>query len=134
MTLHAGAFCVEIIANMKTLFALVLILSCSACTEQPINARGVYRFDTPERTMILDLRASGEYVLQIDGVGRNTDEIRGRWDAARGSGSHIAFYGLVWHGTEPEAGQGIWAARVARNADICLDAEGVSCFAKDDGV
>jgi hypothetical protein len=132
MALRAGACCVKILVNMKTSFAIVALLALSACSGQQVDARGVYRLSTAEKSMVLDVRASGEYVLQIDGPGRNTDEIRGRWDDEQGAGPHVSFHGLAWRGSEPEAGQGTWAATLGRNADICLDAEGQNCFSKDD--
>ncbi|MFC4932468.1 hypothetical protein [Massilia sp. GCM10023247] len=117
---------------MKTLLA-VLLLTLAACTRQPADATGVYRLSTPEKSMVLQVRTSGVYVLQIDGPDRNPDEIRGRWEEGRGAGPGLAFHGVVWHGTEPASGQGVWAATFRRNAELCLDAEGLACFSKEDG-
>ena len=133
MALRADACFLEP-ATMRTLLAVVSILALAGCAKQPIQAAGVYRLSMAEKTMVLEVRTGGEYVLQVDGVGRNTDEIRGRWEDERGAkpGPDLSFHGIVWRGTEPEAGQAIWAASFGRNADICLDAEGLSCFSKDD--
>lgn len=117
---------------MKILPAAISILALAACTEKPIAAPGLYRLGMAEKSMLLDVRVGGDYVLQVDGPGRNTDEIRGRWEDERGAGPRISFHGIVWRGSEPEAGAGIWAATLDRNAGICLDAEGLACFSKDD--
>lgn len=115
---------------MRTLLAAVSLLALAACTREPVKAPGVYRLSTPEKSMVLQLRTSGEYVLQVDGPDRNPDEIRGRWE--EGPGPSLSFHGIVWQGTEPETGDGIWTATLDSNADICLDAERLSCFYKDD--
>ena len=44
----------------------------------------------------------------------------------------ITFHGLVWRGTVPEAGHGLWPAAFESNGGICLDGEGAVCFSKDD--
>lgn len=119
------------VAIMKTLSALLSLLVVAACSRQPIEPTGVYRLGTADKTFVLDVRASGEYVLQIDGPDRMTDEIRGRWEDEHGNGPHVSFHGLGWHGTEPEAGSGAWTTTVRSNAELCLDAEGQSCFTKD---
>jgi hypothetical protein len=121
-----------IIVIVKTILALAAFLVLAGCAKQPIHASGVYRLITEEKSMVLEVRSNGDYVLQINGPERNPDQIRGRWEEARGTGPDVSFHGIVWHGTEPEAGQGIWAARVDGNADICLDAEGLTCFSKDE--
>ena len=117
---------------MKTLVAAVSLVLLAACTREPIKAPGVYRFSTPEKSMVLQVRTSGEYVLQVNGRDRNPDEIRGRWEEETGPSPALSFHGIVWHGTEPESGNGIWAATLDGNGDLCLDAEGLSCFYRDD--
>ncbi|WP_379781468.1 hypothetical protein [Massilia niabensis] len=117
---------------MKTLCAAVSLIVLAACTRQPINAAGIYRLSTAEKSMVLEVRTGGEYVLQINGAERNPDQLRGRWEDGREPGVDVAFHGLQWRGTEPEAGQGIWAATFESNGGICLNAEGLSCFIKDD--
>ena len=108
-------------------------VALSACTRQPVKPTGVYRLATATQSMVLNVRPSGDYVLQVDGPGRNTDEIRGRWEEERGTDTDmdITFHGIVWHGNEPEAGRGLWPVAFERNGGICLDGEGVTCFAKD---
>lgn len=118
---------------MKTLFAAVPFVVLAACTREPIDATGVYRLATADKSMTLEVRQGGEYVLQINGTERNPDQIRGRWEEQQGPGPNMSLHGLIWHGTEPEASQGMWAATVESNGDICLDAEGLSCFTKVDG-
>ena len=112
---------------MRTLLAALAILALAACTKQPIQAAGVYRLSTAEKTMVLEVRTGGEYVLQVNGPGRNPDQIRGRWEDERGAqpGPDLSFHGIVWRGTEPEAAHGIWAASFESNADLCLDGEGL---------
>jgi hypothetical protein len=107
------------------------ILILAACSRPPIEPIGMYRLGTADKTLVLDVRASGEYVLQIDGPDSMTDEIRGRWEDERGNGPHVSFHGLAWRGTEPEAGSSVWTTTVRSNAELCLDAEGQSCFTKD---
>ena len=108
------------------------VLALAGCAQHPAEATGVYRFNSPEKTMVLDLRANGEYVLQVDVPGRNTDEIRGRWEDERGAGPHVSLQGLRWRGTEPEAGSGTWTTTFGRNAELCVDAGGEACFSRDD--
>lgn len=117
---------------MRTFPVLLAFLALSACTTHPVEATGVYRLTTAEKSMVLDLRPNGEYVLQVDSPGRNTDEIRGRWEDERGAGPHVSLQGLRWRGTEPEAGPGIWTTTFRRNAEICLDGDGEACFSRDD--
>lgn len=117
---------------MKSLYAAVCLLVLAACTREPVNVVGVYRLSTAEKSMVLEVRTGGEYVLQINGAERNPDQIRGRWEDATGPGPNMSLHGIVWRGTEPEAGHGIWAATVKSNGEICLDGEGLSCFSKDD--
>ena len=117
---------------MKTFLAVAAFLVLASCAKQPIHASGVYRLITEEKSMVLEVRPNGDYVLQINGPERNPDQIRGRWEEGQESGPDVAFHGIVWHGTEPEAGQGIWAATVDGNANICLDTEGWTCFSKDE--
>jgi hypothetical protein len=116
---------------MKTLFILTSLLVLTACARGPVEPTGIYRLGTADKTMELDVRASGDYVLQIDGPDSMTDEIRGRWEEERGGEIDITFHGLVWRGTVPEAGQGLWLAAFERNGGICLDGEGTVCFSKD---
>lgn len=117
---------------MKTLPTFVSFLFLAACTRQPLEPVGIYKLGTAERMMVLEVRASGDYVLQIDGADSMTDEIRGRWEDQRGQGPHVSFHGLAWRGTVPEAGAGIWTTALQGNADLCIDAGGTACFVKDD--
>ena len=117
---------------MKTLCAAVSLIALAACTREPINAAGIYRLSTGDKSMVLEVRTGGEYVLQINGTERNPDQIRGRWEDERGPGPNLSLHGIIWQGTEPTAGHGVWAATVQSNGDICLDGEGLSCFTRDD--
>ena len=117
---------------MRTLLIAISLLAMAACTKQPVEATGVYRLSTAEKTMVLDLRPNGDYVLQVDSPGRNTDEIRGRWEDEHGAGPHVSLQGMRWRGTEPEAGPGTWTTTFRRDAEICLDADSEACFSRDD--
>ena len=119
---------------MKTLFLVVSLVVLAGCTKQPVSPAGVYRLSTEEKSMVLELRPAGDYVLQINGAERNPDQIRGRWDEEQGPGPDISLHGIVWRGTEPEAGPGIWAVSVDNETGICIDDEGLACFSKDDPV
>ena len=117
---------------MKTLCAIVSITLLVACARQAVQPTGIYRLATPERTMVLDVRASGDYVLQIDGPDSMTDEIRGRWNDEHDQDIDVTFHGVVWRGNEPEAGNGLWPVAFERDGSICIDGEGAACFAKDE--
>jgi hypothetical protein len=117
---------------MRILFAILSSLALSACSNPPASPTGLYRLSVEEKSMTLELRTGGDYVLQIDAPGRNTDEIRGRWEERGSGGPYLLLHGLVWRGTEPEAGQGVWSTSLGRHADICLEAEVPTCFLKDD--
>lgn len=117
---------------MKTLCTTVSLLLLAACTKQPIHAPGVYRLSTAEKTMVLEVRTGGDYVLQINGADRNPDQIRGRWESEQEPVPVVSFHGIVWQGTEPESGQGTWAATLEDRDSICLDAESLNCFIRDD--
>jgi hypothetical protein len=117
---------------MERLPLALAILALAGCTHHPVEATGVYRLTTAEKSMVLDLRPNGDYVLQVDGPGRNTDEIRGRWEDERGAGPHVSLQGLRWRGSEPEPGPGIWTTTFRRNAEICLDVDSEACFSRDD--
>ena len=117
---------------MKTLSALASMVLLAGCTRQPVQPTGIYRLGMAEKAMVLDVRASGDYVLQIDRPGSMTDEIRGRWQDERETQTDVTFEGIVWHGNEPEAGRGFWAVRFDSDGGICLDGEGLLCFTKDD--
>jgi hypothetical protein len=117
---------------MKMLCAIVSIVLLAACARQTVQPTGLYRLATPERAMVLDVRASGDYVLQVDGPDSMTDEIRGRWNDERGQDIDVTFHGVVWHGSEPEAGNGLWMVSFERDGGICIDGEGATCFAKDE--
>lgn len=117
---------------MRILFAAVSSLALSACSNPSASPAGMYRLSLDEKSMTLDLRNSGDYVLQVDSPGHNTDEIRGRWEERGGGGPYLLLHGLLWRGTEPEAGQGVWSTSIGRHADICLDVEQPACFLKDD--
>jgi len=117
---------------MRRFPLLLAVLALAACTTHPVEVTGVYRLSTAEKSMVLDLRPNGDYVLQVDGPGRNTDEIRGRWEDERGAGPHVSLQGMHWRGTEPEAGPGTWTTTIRRNVELCLDAEGETCFSRDD--
>ena len=116
---------------MKTLLCIFPVLAIAACTRQPVEATGVYRLNTEEQTLTLDVRTGGDYVLQIDGPSRNTDEIRGRWEKEQGKDIDATFQGIVWHGQQPESAPGRWAVAFESDGGICLDGEGLACFAKD---
>ena len=131
MTLHAGAFCLMNVAIMRTLPFIVSLLVLAACTRQPVQPVGVYRLGTAEKTIVLDVRASGDYVLQIDGPDSMTDEIRGRWEDERNREMDVTFHGILWHGNEPEAGNGLWMVKFEGDGGVCLDGEGLLCFTKD---
>lgn len=118
---------------MKTLFAAVPFIVLAACARESVDPTGVYRLTTAERAMTLEVRPSGDYVLQINGTERNPDQLRGRWEKGSGSGPDIALHGIAWHGSEPEGGNAVWTVTFQGNADICLDAEGQTCFTKVDG-
>jgi len=107
------------------------MLVLAACTRQAPEPVGVYRLATAEKTLVLDVRRSGDYVLQIDGPDSMTDEIRGRWEDERGTSMDVSFHGLIWHGSEPEAGNSIWPVSFESDGGICLDGEGQVCFVKD---
>jgi hypothetical protein len=117
---------------MKILCAVLALVLLVACTRQPVKPTGIYRLGTAEKTMVLQVRASGDYVLQIDGPDSMTDEIRGRWEDERDTQIDVKFEGLVWQGHEPEPGHGFWPVRFERDGGICLDGEGLLCFTKDD--
>lgn len=116
---------------MKFLPFLVLLI-CTGCAKPPLHAPGVYRLSMQDTSLLLVVRTRGDYVLHIDAPGRNTDEIRGRWNEAAATGRALSFQGLRWNGNEPGIGAGVWTASVEDNADICLDVEHLSCFVKDD--
>ena len=117
---------------MRTFRIAIAFVVLAACTQQPASPTGVYRLATATHSIVLDVRSSGDYVLQVDGPGRNTDEIRGRWEEEQGADRDITFHDIVWHGSEPEAGAGFWPVAFERNGGICLDGEGLTCFAKDE--
>jgi hypothetical protein len=117
---------------MKTLITVLMLVFLAACSRQPVQPTGIYRLGTTEKMLVLDVRASGDYVLQIDGPDRMTDEIRGRWQDQRTTHIDARFEGIVWHGSEPERGHGSWPVRFEGDGGICLDAEGLLCFTKDD--
>ena len=131
MTLHAGAFCVQIVANMRTLSAIVSLLVLAACSRQPVQPVGVYRLGTIEKTLVLDVRASGDYVLQIDGPDSMTDEIRGRWEDERNTDIDVTFHGVAWHGDQPEAARALWPVRFDGDGGFCIDTDEKFCFTKD---
>jgi hypothetical protein len=116
---------------MKTLGAVVPFLVLAACAGKPVEPTGIYRLNTAEKTLVLDVRRSGDYVLQIDGPDSMTDEIRGRWTDEKGAAFDLTFQGIVWHGSEPEAGRGLWPVSFDRDGGICLDGESEVCFVKD---
>lgn len=117
---------------MKALLALGLATVLAGCVQPPVSPTGVYVLSTADSSIVLDVRAGGDYVLQTSGPGRNTDEIRGSWREETGPGLSVSFSGIVWHGTEPEAGEGIWSAIIDSDAQICLDGEGIHCFFRND--
>jgi hypothetical protein len=116
---------------MRTLSAIVSLLVLAACGRPPVQPVGVYRLGTAEKTIVLDVRASGDYVLQIDGPDSMTDEIRGRWEDEPNGEMDVSFHGLLWHGNEPEAGKGLWMVKFEVDGGVCLDGEGLLCFTKD---
>ena len=117
---------------MKALLALGLVAGLAGCAQPPTNPAGVYILSTADLSIVLDVRAGGDYVLQTSGPGRNTDEIRGSWREAGGPALTVSFSGIVWRGTEPEAGEGIWSATIDSDSQICLDGEGRNCFFRND--
>ncbi|WP_156648947.1 hypothetical protein [Massilia sp. Leaf139] len=116
---------------MKTLRAFVPLVLLAACAAPPADPIGRYRLDTADKTLVLDVRASGDYVLQIDGPDSMTDEIRGRWTDEKGTSKDAGFQGIVWHGSAPEGGKGWWLVSFESDGGICLDGEGLVCFVKD---
>jgi len=117
---------------MKALLALALAATLAGCAQPPVTPTGVYVLSTADMSIVLDVRPGGDYVLQTSGPGRNTDEIRGSWREETGPALSVSFSGIVWHGTEPEAGNGIWAATIDSDSQICLDGEGLNCFFRND--
>jgi len=117
---------------MKALLVLGLAAGLIGCTQAPTSPAGVYILSTADMSIVLDVRPGGDYVLQTSGPGRNTDEIRGSWREEGGPALSVSFSGVVWRGTEPEAGEGIWSATIDRDAQICLDGEGINCFFRND--
>jgi len=109
-----------------------LIAVLAGCAQPPTNPAGVYVLSTPDASIVLDVRPGGDYVLQTSGPGRNTDEIRGSWREETGPALSVSFSGIVWKGTEPEAGNGIWAATIDSDSQICLDGDGQNCFFRND--
>ena len=118
--------------NMKALLALGLAAGLIGCAQAPSTPAGVYILSTADMSIVLDVRAGGDYVLQTSGPGRNTDEIRGSWREASGPALSVSFSGIVWRGIEPEAGEGTWSATIDSDAQICLDGEGLHCFFRND--
>ena len=114
------------------LLALGLSATLAGCAQPPTTPTGVYVLSTAELSVVLDVRAGGDYVLQTSGPGRNTDEIRGSWRQETGPALSVSFSGIVWRGTEPEAGDGTWAAIIDSDAQICLDRDGLNCFFRND--
>ena len=108
-----------------------MLLALAACSRQPAEPTGIYRLGVAENSMVLDVRASGDYVLQVDSPGRNTDEIRGRWERESKGGIDVTFQGIVWRGNEPEPAPGFWPVQFENDGGICLDGEGLLCFTKD---
>jgi hypothetical protein len=120
-----------IVVNMRTLSAIVSLLVLAACSRQPVQPVGVYRLGTAEKTIVLDVRASGDYVLQIDGPDSMTDEIRGRWEDERKTEIDVTFHGIAWHGDQPEAGRALWPVQFASDGGFCIDVDKLLCFIKD---
>lgn len=116
---------------MRTSCLLLPLLVLAACSRQPAEPVGIYRLGTAEKTMVLEVRASGYYVLQIDGPDSMTDEIRGRWDDKRHDAVDATFHGLAWRGDQPEPAPALWPVTFGSDGGICLDSEGLLCFTKD---
>jgi hypothetical protein len=116
---------------MKTLLVLAPLFVLASCSRQPVEPTGIYRLSTQEKMVVLEVRASGDYILQIDRSGSMTDEIRGRWQDERGAEVDVTFHGIVWHGNTPEAAAGFWAVAFERDGGICLDGKELLCFTKD---
>ncbi|MFC5480389.1 hypothetical protein [Massilia suwonensis] len=116
---------------MKTTCLLVSLFVLAACGRQPAEPIGIYRLGTAEKTMVLEVRASGDYVLQIDGPDSMTEEIRGRWDEARSDKADATFHGLAWRGEQPEPARALWPVKFDSAGGICIDAAGSLCFTKD---
>ncbi|WP_305821612.1 hypothetical protein [Massilia brevitalea] len=114
------------------LLALGLTATLAGCAQPPVTPTGVYVLSTAEMSVVLDVRPGGDYVLQTSGPGRNTDEIRGSWREEVGPALSVSFSGVVWHGTEPEAGNAVWAATIDSDSQICLDRDGQNCFFRND--
>jgi len=117
---------------MKALLVLALTAALAGCAQPPVTPAGVYILSTPDTSVVLDVRAGGDYVLQTSGPGRNTDEIRGSWREESGPALSVSFNGIVWRGVEPEAGSGVWSATIDSDSQICLDGEGLNCFFRND--
>jgi hypothetical protein len=116
---------------MKTSCLLTLLLALAGCARQPAEPTGIYRLGTADKTMVLQVRASGDYVLQIDGPDSMTDELRGRWDDARMENVDAVFHGLAWRGDRPEPASAPWPVKFGSDGGICIDAGELLCFTKD---
>ena len=116
---------------MKTLRVFAPLVLLAACTAQPVEPTGIYRLDTAEKMMVLDVRASGDYVLQIDGPDSMTDEIRGRWEDKRNTDIDVTFHGIAWHGDRPESNRSLWPVKFEANGGFCIDVDNRLCFTKD---
>jgi hypothetical protein len=116
---------------MKRLFtAAALLVGLVGCSSK-IDPVGVYLLDTGGKSYTLTMRAGGDYSLYIASPGMRGDEIRGRWQDDDATGRSISFSGIVWAGTEPQAGNGYWKANIEGHSQkICLDGEGLTCFSK----
>jgi len=114
------------------LLALGLTATLAGCAQPPVTPTGIYVLSTAEMSIVLDVRPGGDYVLQTSGPGRNTDEIRGSWREETGPALSVSFSGIVWRGTEPEAGNAVWAATIDSDSQICLDRDGQNCFFRND--
>jgi len=116
---------------MKTPCLLLSLALLAACSRQPAEPIGIYRLGTAEKTMVLEVRASGDYVLQIDGPDSMTDEIRGRWEDQGEENVDATFHGLAWRGEQPEPARALWPVKFGSDGGICLDGAGSLCFTKD---
>ncbi|WP_143167401.1 hypothetical protein [Massilia sp. CF038] len=117
---------------MKRLMILVvLVAAVTGCSKQPITPVGTYLLDTAGKSITLAVQGDGNYSLKVSEPGRQTNEIRGHWQDEDGTGSSISFSGIIWEGTDPRAGNGFWKATIeGPSQKICLDGEGIVCFAR----
>lgn len=116
---------------MKWLILAVNLMVLGACSEPAINPVGTYLLNVAGKSLELRVQNDGNYSLKIDELGRSPREIRGHWEAENDTGRFISFFGIIWSGSDPIAGNGIWPAQIeGSDQEICLDGEGLTCFVR----